>query len=76
VGACAWRVTVAAVLAAACARTLIALAPPSAWPALVAGGGGGIIAFALGLFWLSRRDAYLALKFAFPRLGHLVAGRD
>jgi putative peptidoglycan lipid II flippase len=76
VGACAWRATLAAVLAVACARALIALAPPAAWPALVVGGGGGIIAFALGLFWLSRRDAYLALTFAFPRLGQLVAGRE
>jgi putative peptidoglycan lipid II flippase len=76
VGTCAWRAVAAAAVAAACARIATAMGSPSVWLALVLGGGAGIVAFALGLFWLSRRDAALALAFVSPRLGRLAAGRD
>jgi putative peptidoglycan lipid II flippase len=75
VGASAWRVTLAAAVAAGCAHVLTVPGPESALLALMVGGGAGMASFGLALFWLSRADAYLALAFVFPRLGRLAAGR-
>jgi peptidoglycan biosynthesis protein MviN/MurJ (putative lipid II flippase) len=76
VGASAWRVLVAGAVAAGSARAMTALTPGMELLALVMGGGAGLAAFGLALFWLSREDARLALEFVLPRLRHLAEGRS
>jgi putative peptidoglycan lipid II flippase len=76
VGASAWRVLVAGAVAAGSARAMTALTPGMELLGLVMGGGAGLAAFGLALFWFSREDARLTLEFVLPRLRHLAEGRS
>jgi putative peptidoglycan lipid II flippase len=74
VGASAWRIVLAGVLAAGGARALTGVAPRMDLLVLLMGAGGGLAVFGLALFCLSRDDARLALALVFPRLGRLAEG--